>query len=451
MEQPKYIPIIGLEVHIELSTASKLFCSCPADHFGKRPNTQVCPVCLGLPGALPYTNYDAVTSTIKFGLAMGSKINNFSKFDRKHYFYPDLPKGYQISQYDMPFCVGGLYEIPDSGFQIHIRRIHLEEDTGKLVHETIDGVKSSLIDFNRSSVPLMEMVTEPDFHDTGSVVSFLKEVQLIARYLEISNADMEKGSMRLEANISLSEEEKAKSGELPDYKVELKNINSFRFLEKAIKAELTRQGELLLAGMKIQQETRGWDEVKQTTYLQRVKEETNDYRYFPEPDLPPIRFSESQIANIKSQIPELPKDKRDRFEKQFGISKDFTNILISDKARSEYFEEVLRLVSLAQDKLGISSKMVADLMINKKLDEQFPEPAGLVKRILEMSNVEYSSNDDVEKAVKSVIITNEKAVKDYQAGNGNVIGFLIGIVQKKLNGKGNAQAVREKLLEKLQS
>jgi aspartyl-tRNA(Asn)/glutamyl-tRNA(Gln) amidotransferase subunit B len=434
--ETKLTPIIGLEVHIELSTKSKLFCGCSADHFGKKPNTQVCPVCMGLPGALPFTNYEAVISTLKFGLAMGSKINLFSKFDRKHYFYPDLPKSYQISQYDLPFCVGGTFTLKN-GVMINVRRVHLEEDTGKLVHETINGMKSSLIDFNRSSVPLMEMVTEPDFHDTESVIEFLKEVQLIARYLGISNADMEKGSMRLEANISLSPD-----GTLPSYKVELKNINSFRFLEKAIKAEIIRQEKLLSAGEKIAQETRGYDEIKQTTYLQRVKEEANDYRYFPEPDLPPISFTEDQISNIKNNIPELPKEKRMRFEKEFGLSSGFADILVSDKNRADYFE--------AATKLNNSYKVIADLMINKKLDVEYPEPAGLIKHVLEISNVEYSSNDDVENAVKSVIIANEKAVTDYKSGNGNVVGYLIGMVQKKLQGKGNHQVVREKLLEKLQ-
>lgn len=432
----RLIPIIGLEVHMELSTKTKLFCSCSADHFSKKPNTQVCPVCMGLPGALPMANYEAIVSTIKFGLAMGSKINLFSKFDRKHYFYPDLPKAYQISQYDLPFCAGGVFEL-DGGKKINIRRVHLEEDTGKLVHQTIDGKKSSLIDFNRSSVPLMEMVTEPDFHDTESVVSFLKEVQMIVRYLDIGNADMEKGSMRLEANISLSAD-----GSLPDYKVELKNINSFRFLEKAIKKEIERQEKLIKEGQKIHQETRGWDEAKQVTFLQRVKEEANDYRYFPEPDLPPVVFTKENIEKIKEEIPELPKDKRKRFDKEYGLSKEFIEILIADRPRSGYFEEAA--------KLNKNYKTIADMMINKKMDQTYPEPAGLIRKIVETLNVEYASQSDVENAVKSVLMENEKAVTDYKSGNGNVIGFLIGMVQKKLQGKGNVQVVKNKLLETIQ-
>ncbi|QQG41226.1 MAG: Asp-tRNA(Asn)/Glu-tRNA(Gln) amidotransferase subunit GatB [Candidatus Woesebacteria bacterium] len=436
----KLIPIIGMEIHIEPNTKSKMFCACPQDHFGKAPNTQVCPICLGLPGALPFANYEGIAKTVKLGLALGSKISEFSKFYRKNYFYPDLPKGFQTSQLDSPFCVGGSL----NGFAIN--HIHLEEDAGKLVHETIDGKKCSLVDFNRSGCALIELVTEPVFHDIPSVISFVKELQLVARYIDISGADMEKGSMRLEANISLSEEEKVKSGELPNYKVELKNINSFKFLEKAVSAEIKRQTEAIERGEVLVQETRGYDEVKQSTFSQRSKADAHDYRYFPEADLPPIELTKSQIANIKSQIPELPESKRKRFEEEYKLSKDFADILVSEKARSDYFEEAVKLGQGSSP----SAKTVADLMINKKLDEQFPEPAGLVKKIVELTKVEYASTEEVENAVKSVLIENEKAVADYKGGNGNVIGFLIGMTQKKLQGKGSSQIVREKLLEGIQ-
>jgi aspartyl-tRNA(Asn)/glutamyl-tRNA(Gln) amidotransferase subunit B len=434
------IPVIGMEVHIEPNTKSKIFCRCPQDHFAKIPNTQVCPVCLGLPGALPYSNKEGIVKTIKLGLALGCQISKVSRFYRKNYFYPDLPKGYQTSQLDSPFCVGGIL----NGYRLN--HIHLEEDAGKLVHETIDGVKYSLIDFNRSGCALIELVTEPVFHDIAAVIDFVKELQLVARYLDISNADMEKGSMRLEANVSLATDEQMKKGELPDYRVELKNINSFKFLEKAVTAELSRQEKAILAGEELIQETRGYDEVKQITFSQRTKADAHDYRYFPEADLPPIRLSDEEVDKIKSQLPELPGEKSVRFEKDYGLTKDSSNILVSDKARGDYFEES---VKLGQPQ-NLSAKMIADLMINKKLDSEFPEPAGLIKKIIEITKVEYAGQGATDIAIAEVLGENQKAVTDYKNGNGNVIGFLIGMVQKKLNGKGNPQAVREKLLMLIQ-
>ncbi|HTK03597.1 MAG TPA: Asp-tRNA(Asn)/Glu-tRNA(Gln) amidotransferase subunit GatB [Alphaproteobacteria bacterium] len=429
----KYTPIIGLEVHIELNTKTKMFCSCPADHFGKLPNTQTCPVCLGLPGALPFANKEAIDKTIKFGLALGCEISRNSRFYRKNYFYPDLPKGFQTSQLDSPLCVGGELQAKK------INHIHLEEDAGKLVHQN----GASLVDFNRSSVPLMELVTEPDFHDVESILVFLKEIQLIARYLNISNADMEKGSMRLEANVSLATSEQSTVNSLPDYKVELKNINSFRFLEKAINAEIKRQEEILSNGEKVEQETRGYDEVKQTTYSQRSKADAHDYRYFPEPDLPPISLSELTINNLQFTIPELPQQKRERFEQEYKLPKDYIDILVLDLDRANYFEEAA--------KLNNNYKLLADLMINKKLDLEFPQAAGFVRKLVELTKVEYANNDEVESVVNLVIMDNEKAVSDYKNGNGNVVGFLIGMVQKRLQGKGNVEVVRSKLLEKIQN
>lgn len=437
-----YSPKIGLEVHIELSTKSKMFCGCPADHFAKSPNSQTCPVCLGLPGALPFANRQAIVNAVKLGLAFGCTIKDFSKFDRKHYFYPDLPKGYQISQYDLPLCVNGQWVTSKmvtlvNDQKIRIRRIHLEEDTAKLVHEG----NISLVDFNRSGVPLVELVTEPDFSGIEEVVTFLKEVQLIARYLGISNADMEKGSMRLEANISVTKETK-----LPSYKVELKNINSFRFLEKAIDSEIERQKEILDSGGKVVQETRGYDENKGETFSQRTKEEAQDYRYFPEPDIPPMRFTDEEIQSIKAELPELPEAKRVKYLKEFKISEAYAGIIVDSKELAEYFE---RAVEIGKDH-HVSAGEIATLLINRKLHEEFKEPAGLIKKVVELSKVTYSPLEQVEQAVKEVLAQQEKAVKDYQEGKGEVIGFLIGAVQKKLKGGGAPKVVLEAVKSSLE-
>lgn len=432
-------PVIGLEVHIELSTKTKMFCACSAEHFAKKANTQVCPICLGLPGALPYANSKAIEAVVALGLAFSSRINKFSKFDRKHYFYPDLPKGYQISQYDIPFCVEGFWVSPN-GKKVRIRRIHLEEDTGKLIHTDVDGKKVSLIDFNRSGVPLVEIVTEPDFENSEKVLNFLKEVQKIVRYIGISSADMEKGSMRLEANISV-----AISPKLPDYKVELKNINSFRFLGKAIDSEISRQKDILKDGGLVTQETRGFEESTGRTFPQRSKEEAKDYRYFPEPDIPPINLGENEINKIKNSLPELPMAKARRFENLYALSNSYAEILSSDRLVAEYYENA---VKLGKNK-GVSPITVADALINKKLNERFSQPGAFIIELLKISSIRFASKDDVEKAVDAVLSKEKKAVADFHKGRGQVVGFLLGIVQKKLDGKGNVTQILEILKTKL--
>ncbi|MEK7168413.1 MAG: Asp-tRNA(Asn)/Glu-tRNA(Gln) amidotransferase subunit GatB [Patescibacteria group bacterium] len=434
----KYITIIGLEIHIEPNTKSKMFCSCSQNHFGAKPNTQTCPICLGLPGALPIANKEAINKTIKLGLALGSKIFEKSYFYRKHYFYPDLPKSFQTSQKDNPFCVGG--EL--LGKQIN--HIHLEEDAGKLIHSD----NTSLVDFNRSGCALIEIVTEPVFHSVEEVISFTKELQLIAKYLDISSADMEKGTMRLEANISLANSKsQTLNSKLPNYKVELKNINSFKFLEKALNAEIERQTKALDSNEKLVQETRGYDEKTKATFSQRTKADSDDYRYFPEADLPPIHIGELSISNFQFSILELPAKKRLRFEKEFKLSKDYIEILVSDLERANYFEECVKQSSNLAMKPSV--KLIADLMINKNLDKEFPEPAGLVAKLYALSHREYAENNTTENAVKQVLSENPEVVISYKNGKGQIIGFLIGQVQKLLKGKGDPKLINSKLVEKL--
>ena len=379
--------VLGFETHIELATKSKMFCGCPADHFGKPANSQVCPVCLGLPGALPVPNGVAVEWCIKLGLALGCKINLKSKFDRKNYSYPDLPKGYQISQYDEPFCYDG--ELLGH----KIRRVHMEEDTGKLQHQG----DTTLIDFNRSGVPLVEVVTEADFKDSNDSDLFLKELQQIIRALGISTADMEKGSMRLEANISVTGD-----GKMPNYKVEIKNVNSFRFVKKAIDFEVSRQIKLLESGANPIQETRGFRENTGETFSQRIKEEANDYRYFPEPDIPPFELSKEQIEKWRSELPQLPSATRLQLV-ELGLSDQYAKVIAADKQMLDLF-------------MQNPTKQNADLLINKR-------EARVVSDIPE---------EQIREVVAKVVSANASIVESIKAGKTQAIGALIGLVKRDL-------------------
>jgi len=467
MDMTNYEPIIGLEIHVELKTKSKMFCGCKADWFGCVPNTLCCPVCLGLPGALPVPNKKAVEWCVMLGLALNCEIPEFSKFDRKNYFYPDLPKGYQISQYDKPFATSGWLDINNPintnnpilpinetmKKKIRIRRVHLEEDTGKLIHATVDGKKCTLIDFNRSGVPLVEVVTEPDMRSSNEARIFLKKLHQIIRYLGISDADMEKGSMRLEPNISVRQiqnyNSKFKSEELPKYKVEVKNINSFAFAKKAIDFEIARHIEILKRREIPVQETRGWDEKKGITYSQRSKEEAHDYRYFPEPDIPPIRWIGNQISNLKSQICELPDKKLARFMKEYGLSEYDATILTDTIENADYFENSIKKIT--DNKQQITPKTVANWIINKKVDINKISSEELIKLISQQSQKATISDEELEKVIKKVIEANPKAVSDYKSGKEQAIMFLVGQVMRETKGQGEANIIQQYLIKLLKN
>ena len=475
----KFYPTIGLEIHVELKTKTKMFCSCLNDPQEKHPNVNICPICLGHPGTLPVINKEAVKKVIKVGLALNCEISKISFFERKNYFYPDLPKGYQISQYQTPLCKNGFLEI--DGRKIRIRRVHLEEDTGRLLHEK----NYSLVDFNRAGVPLMELVTEPDIKSAKEARKFAQELQLILRYLGVSDADMEKGQMRIEANVSLSKKE----NELGT-KVEIKNLNSFKAVEEAIEYEIKRQTEILKNKKKVIQETRGWDDVKKRTFSQREKEEAKDYRYFPEPDLPPLEITPQMIASIQAEIPELPQQRRERFKREYQLDEKSIEVFVQQKELGEFFEKVISELPpnlnqkdlLAMIKLSanyILSDLLGLLKEKKVTDESFlitPEnfaefvtliyegkiSSKIAKLVLEemfktgkdpdviieeKQLVLIQGEDELKEIVKKVISENQKAVSDFKSGKKEAIQFLIGQVMAKTKGRAHPQKAREILLK----
>ncbi|MFZ2187626.1 MAG: Asp-tRNA(Asn)/Glu-tRNA(Gln) amidotransferase subunit GatB [Candidatus Moraniibacteriota bacterium] len=487
----KYQVTIGMEVHAELKTDSKMFCACKNGlGLEKEPNVHICPVCTAQPGSLPVPNRQAIEAVQRVGLALGCELRLQSKFDRKNYFYPDIPKGYQISQYDEPFCEKGVMEV--GGKQFHITRIHLEEDTGKSMHPA--GADYTLVDFNRAGVPLMELVTEPDLSTGKEASLFCQTLRQTLRYLDVSNADMEKGQMRCEVNISLYPEGAER---LSGTKVEVKNINSFRSVERAIEYEITRQTGILEAGEKVVQETRGWDEVKNVTVSQRKKESAHDYRYFPEPDIPPFEFTPEYVEKLRSSIPELPAAKLKRFVSEYLLPEADAVILTEDHRSAAYFENVAselaekiesqetavefaRLVKLAANyfltevkkhlketegnilELAVTPEnfaefitLVAEGKINSSaaqtvLSEMYQGGDNDPSHIIERLNLaQLSDISEMESIVANVLSANEKSVADYRSGKQNAFQFLIGQIMKETKGKANPQVVSEILEKKL--
>jgi aspartyl-tRNA(Asn)/glutamyl-tRNA(Gln) amidotransferase subunit B len=483
----RFVTTIGLEVHAELKTRTKMFCGCPNDPEERRPNTNVCPVCLGHPGALPTINGDAVRKVISVGLALGGNIGNLSKFDRKSYFYPDLPKSYQISQYDEPLVIGGSLK------GVRLTRIHLEEDTGRLSHQ-LQGTAGrdknhSYVDFNRSSIPLMELVTEPDISSPEQALEFAKELQLILRYLGASDADMEKGQMRVEANLSIAE-----PGAKLGTKVEVKNLNSFRAVRDAIKYEVERQTKIIEGGGKVVQETRGWDE-RGVTVSQRLKEQAHDYRYMPEPDLPPLVISEKEIAELKADLPELPGTKRSRFIQEYWLNGEQADLITEDIYLAGYFEEAAS--ELGEMDKGVALKPVASqLLVNYILSDlkglmqknrvdivstRNKIPAANFAHLISLVNLgkissrtakdmlvkmaengsdphemlvnsdltQIDDEDQLIKVVDKIIGSTPKAVNDYKQGKTMAIEALVGKAMGELKGRGNPGVLHKLFADRL--
>ncbi|ACL68995.1 Asp-tRNA(Asn)/Glu-tRNA(Gln) amidotransferase subunit GatB [Halothermothrix orenii] len=476
----EYETIIGLEVHVQLSTNSKIFCDCSTE-FGAEPNTHTCPVCLGLPGTLPVLNKKAVDYAIMAGLALNCDISEYSKFDRKNYFYPDLPKAYQISQYDLPLCQNGYIEIDteDGVKKIGITRIHLEEDAGKLIHEgTIDESDSSLVDYNRTGVPLIEIVSEPDMRSPSEAREYLTQLKKVMEYLGVSDCNMEEGSLRCDANVSIRPVGQEEFGT----KTELKNMNSFRAVERALEYEVERQKKVLARGDKVVQETRTWDEKLNKTISMRGKEEAHDYRYFPEPDLVPLEVDKGWVEEIKSKLPELPRARKERFVKEYGLPEYDAGVLTDSRSLADFFEEVvkayddpktvsnwvmgefLRLIKeegivieeskitgeLLARMLKLQDKGVISSKIAKTVFEEMFKTGKDPEKIVEEKGLKQISDEgQLEGIVEKVIEENPEAVEDIRGGKGKAIGYLVGQVMKETRGKANPQLVNKLLREKI--
>lgn len=476
-----YEAVIGLEVHAQMLTDSKMFCGCSTT-FGAGPNTQTCQICIGMPGVLPVMNGKALEFTIRTGLATHCTVSSYSRFARKNYFYPDLPKGYQISQYELPICEHGYVDITVGGERrrIGITRIHMEEDAGKNIHEGSGNY--SFVDLNRAGVPLMEIVSEPDIRTPGEASEYMRKLRTIVRYLGVCDGNMEQGSLRCDANVSIRP---AGSREL-GVKVEMKNINSFRFVEKALEYEIKRQIRTLEDGGKIVQETRLWDPSTNKTQSMRTKEEAHDYRYFPEPDLVPIIASQDRINEIKASLPELPDTKKDRFMATYGLPEYDADLLTSERAAADWFEEAVAsyAVSVSGPKV-VSNWMMGDLtrLLNEenKTIEGCPiKPSGLADMLKLMDNgtisgkiaktifeemyrtgksageivrekglTQISDSGVIEKAVDEVIAKHPGEVERFRGGDEKLIGFFVGQVMKATKGKANPQMVNELLKKKL--
>lgn len=471
----EYEVVIGLEVHAELSTATKIYCGC-STKFGGAPNTHCCPVCTGMPGALPVLNEKVVEYAVRAGLATNCKISRESKQDRKNYFYPDTPRAYQISQFDLPLCEHGTVNIKygDKEKNIGITRIHIEDDAGKLVHDPYTG--GTLVDLNRAGVPLIEIVSEPDMRSAEEAVAYVEKLKGILEYIGVSDCKMQEGSLRADVNLSLRPVGTEKFGT----RTETKNLNSFRAIARAIEFEIERQKEVLESGGIVYQETRRWDDEAGEGYTMRSKEEAHDYRYFPEPDLMPIRLSEEYIKNIKDTLPELPEKRKERYINELGLPEYDSEIIISSKHLSDFFEvatkecgnakavsnwimtDIIRIakeMGIDYDKLPFTATQFAELIklidkgtistsIAKKVFEEMTETSKDPAKIVEEKGlVQISDESQIKAVVDKIIAANPQSIVDYKAGKDRALGFLVGQCMKEMKGKGNPQILNKLILE----